>query len=468
MDNASVVEQDHQNFNATEREKVVTARSGKSMEGQGSPEPAQADICDRFAIIKEVIYPIAACSVIVLAIFATGYSLYFCRPVMLPIVGAFLLNFLFSPFVSRLNRWGLPTAVGSLVVLGISLTAFVAVMAFAYAPASSWIKNKDQNLALVQERLTSLRKPLDAVHEVTKEIDKIADPRPAKADEESDPPKDPESESEKSSGESQAPGNQLDRSFEPETRNQSSEMEPDSENRAETDDSKDGASSEDKEEVVVPVEVKQPSISNRIFSTTGDTLAGLAIMLVVLFYLLSAGERGLEKLVTLMPTFGGKKRVVELTRAIEKSISSYLITTTVINIGLGLAIGVGMWAIGMPNPVLWGIMAMLLNYLPFIGLVFGSTIVFIAAVVSFDTLAYAAWAPAIYLSANIIEANFITPVLVGRSVSLHPVWLMIFFVFVSWVWGLGGAIIAIPVLAVLKISCDHIEPLVPIGEFLGR
>ena len=191
-------------------------------------------------------------------------------------------------------------------------------------------------------------------------------------------------------------------------------------------------------------------------------------MLVLLFYLLSAGDRGLGKLVKLMPTFEGKKRTVELSRAIEKSISDYLFTTTLINAGLGIIIGVGMWSIGMPNPILWGVMAMLLNYFPFVGAIIGGGIVFLAGVVSFDSIVYAAWAPAIYLGVNLVEANLITPVLLGRSVSLHPVWLMIFFVIVSWVWGLGGALIAVPVLAVIKISCDHIEPLMPVGEFLGR
>ncbi len=98
----------------------------------------------------------------------------------------------------------------------------------------------------------------------------------------------------------------------------------------------------------------------------------------------------------------------------------------------------------------------------------GAIVVFLVAVISFDSIACSLWAPTIYLSVNLVEANFITPVLLGRSVSLHPAWLMIFFVVVSWVWGLGGAIVAVPLLAVIKISCDHIEALVPLGRFLGR
>ena len=397
---------------------------------------------DNHATMGQVMYPAAAICIILLTLLAGCYSLYFSKAVMLPIIGAFLLNFLFSPLVARLHGFGIPNFIASLLVIGLTLGVIAVGIAFAYTPAQEWISNKDKNLAIVEFKLRSLRQPLTYAKQITDEIDKLGNGGSAEKE-------------------------QVEKPADAVVQKSSASVDQD----AAVNTSKEVSQSGTKElstASVVPVEVQQPSISNRIFSTTGDVLTGVSLMLVLLFYLLSAGDRGLGKLVKLMPTFEGKKRTVELSRAIEKSISDYLFTTTLINAGLGIIIGVGMWSIGMPNPILWGVMAMLLNYFPFVGAIIGGGIVFLAGVVSFDSIVYAAWAPAIYLGVNLVEANLITPVLLGRSVSLHPVWLMIFFVIVSWVWGLGGALIAVPVLAVIKISCDHIEPLMPVGEFLGR
>lgn len=497
---------------------------------QGSAEAEEPDVCDSLAAAKDAIYPVAAACVILLTVLGICYSLYFTKAVMLPIVGAFLLNFLFSPVVLRMNRVGVPNVIGTFVVLGLAIGAIVIALAFAYQPATTWLAEKDQNLAIVKQKLSVLQEPMKAIKDVTEQIDEISSgrtveevvppvgERDAKADSDAESKKDEDSDL-KGEGILPAPSQQEQQS-EVDSKSQSGVESKSSsgvdveavafldpvptnplvvsqqlvssaeyianrsgalqanESSLESDRSKSQGTINPQTEsepaapkttpAVIPVEVQQPSISNRIFSTTGDAFAGLSLMLVLLFYLLSAGDRGLEKLVKLMPTFRDKKRMVELSRAVERSISDYLFTTTAINFLLGLVIGIGMWAIGMPNPILWGVMAMFLNYFPFVGAIIGAAIVFLAAIVSFDSIAYSAWAPAIYLSANLVEANFITPILLGRSVSLHPVWLMIFFVIVAWVWGMGGAIIAVPVLAVIKISCDHIEPLMPVGEFLGR
>jgi predicted PurR-regulated permease PerM len=400
--------------------------AGNPVSADESRPSGSVDACNSLESIRASLFPVAAACLILLTILAVCYSLYFCKPVMLPITGALLLNLLFSPIINRLNRVGIPHVVGTFVILGVALAVIVLTFSFAYRPAASWLKDKDQNMAIVESKLLSLREPFEQINDVTEQIDAITSGDAGKKKEEkvlfSWFPKD---------------WNHL-----PKKQNDVSE--------------------------IVPVEVRQPSISSRVFSTTGDVLLGLSLMVVLLFYLLASGDRGLEKLVELMPDWRNKRRVVELTRAIEKSVSQYLLTTTIINFGLGLVIGTGMWVMGMPNPLLWGVMAMLLNYLPFVGAIIGAIIVFLVAVITFDSIAFAAIAPSIYLAVNIVEANLITPVMVGRSVSLHPVWLMIFFVVVSWVWGVGGAIVAVPLLAVIKISCDHIEPLMPLGHFLGR
>lgn len=386
-------------------------------------------VCESLAVAREIARPTVVACVIILTILACSYTLYFAKPVMLPLAGAFLLNLLFSPLVAWLRRFRIPTVAGTCLVMGAAVSMVAVVASLSAGPAKAWLQNKDKNLAIVEEKLLTLKRPLNDLLAVSQQIDNLAEGDTASPRQEKD-----EAGSLLTSIFADSPS----RDFAKRSQN------------------------------VVPVAVKQPSISSQIFSTTGDALVGVSLMLILLFYLLASGDRGLEKIVEIMPTFRHKKRVVELTHAIEKSVSRYLLTTTIINAGLGITIGTGIWLIGMPNPVMWGLMAMLLNYLPFIGAFIGAGIVFLAAVISFDSLAYAGLAPAIYLVANFFEANFITPVQIGRSVSLHPVWLMVFFIIVSWVWGVGGAIVAVPILAVIKISCDHIEPLVPLGTFLGR
>ena len=426
------------------------------------PETSNSLECESLGSAKRALVPTAAACVIVLTILAVAYSLYFSKAVTLPILGAFLLNFLLSPVVAKLKGVGIPNFLGSLGIMTALVGGLLLALFFAYDPATRWIENKDQNMQIIETKLFTLRKPFEAIFKMTEEFEHLgsgkSEPKKTQTADNAVPsanlPNNSIAERDRRRGEGKIASKQP---------NQSSTA-----GATTNDSSKQNSSDQSNSNTVVPVEVQLPSISNRIFSTSGDVLAGVGLMLVLLFYLLSAGDRGLEKLVELMPSFRQKKRTVELSRAIEKSVSSYMLTTFIINLVLGTVIGIGMWMIGMPNPILWGLIAMQLNFFPFLGAMVGAILVFFVAVISFDSVAYAFWAPGIYLTANLIEANLITPHVLGRSVSLHPVWLMIFFVIVAWIWGLGGAIIAVPTLAVIKISCDHIEALEPIGQFLGR
>lgn len=224
------------------------------------------------------------------------------------------------------------------------------------------------------------------------------------------------------------------------------------------------------EQEPLKVAEEPPSLATKVLNTTGGFLAGAMITIVTLFFLLAGGDRFLEKLVGLMPTWTDKRRMVELTRETQSKISSYLFTITMINIGLGVVIGTGLWLIGMPmpNPVMWGCLAAVLNYIPFAGFIVGVMLVTVVSIVTFDGLGHALLAPAIYLAANGIEANFITPALIGRSISLNPTMVVLSVFLWGWMWGVGGVLLAVPLLLVFKIFCDHSEVLAPVGLFLER
>ncbi|MBI3851674.1 MAG: AI-2E family transporter [Verrucomicrobia bacterium] len=163
-----------------------------------------------------------------------------------------------------------------------------------------------------------------------------------------------------------------------------------------------------------------------------------------------------------------KTRVAEIAREIEHAVSKYLFTITIINCCLGAIVGLVMFLIGLPNPVLWGTMAALLNFIPYFGPLTGCFVLALAALMQSQAWNQVLLAPAVYLCLHGIEANLITPIILGQRLTLHPLGAFVSLVFWGWFWGVVGALIAVPIMMTVKIVCDHIEPLAPIDEFLRR
>jgi predicted PurR-regulated permease PerM len=221
-------------------------------------------------------------------------------------------------------------------------------------------------------------------------------------------------------------------------------------------------------EHVAEVEIRHPGFVDTILTGTQEVVAKSSVMFILLFFLLASGDMFIRKLIKLFPGLHEKKRVMKITRAAEHHISRYLLTVTVINLFMGIALGIGMFLIGMPNPVLWGVMAGFLVFLPYLGPLIGITIVTVIAFLTFDSIGRILSAPAIYIALETVQGQIITPMLVGQRFALNPVAIFIWLIFWGWLWGVIGALLAVPMLTVFKILCDHIEPLVPIGEFLGK
>jgi predicted PurR-regulated permease PerM len=216
------------------------------------------------------------------------------------------------------------------------------------------------------------------------------------------------------------------------------------------------------------VVVKGPSVAERLFGTT-QTLAVFAMeVLILLYFLLAAGDLFLQKLVGVLPNLDDKKKAVRMAREMEGSVSAYLVTLTMLNAGLGTAVALLMWGLGMPNPVLWGVMAGLLEFIPYLGAGTMLIILSIAGLSTFDAPAKAMLIPGAYLAVNFVQANFVAPAVLGRRLTLNPVAILIGLALWYEMWGVPGVFIAVPLLAAFKICCDHIETLAPVGEFLSR
>ena len=224
----------------------------------------------------------------------------------------------------------------------------------------------------------------------------------------------------------------------------------------------------DKPKAVQEVVIKQPSLLDSAVSTATNFAATIAVALTLAVFLLASGDMFYIKLVQSFRSMSGKKRALTAVYDIERKVSRYLLTITIINAGLGLAIGTTLTLLGLEFAYIWGIAAFLLNFVPFVGGVTGTVLVGMYAIVSFDSISYALIAPLAYLGLTTIEGQFITPTLVGRRLEMNTVAVFLTVVLWGWLWGVMGALVAVPFLVVFKVICENFEGLETFANFLGH
>lgn len=215
------------------------------------------------------------------------------------------------------------------------------------------------------------------------------------------------------------------------------------------------------------VVVAQPGILSRAAGNLISAGTTIAITFVLSLFLLASGNLFYQKIVQSFSRLSDKKKVLRIVYNIEGEISRYLLTITIINIMVGVFIGCGLWLIGIENPLVWGVLAFLLNYLPYIGALISIVLVGIISIVTFDNLLYSLLAPGLILFSHVAEGQFLTPMLVGRRMELNAVAVFISISFWSWLWGFIGALMAVPILVVIKVIADHVDGLKPLGNFLS-
>lgn len=204
----------------------------------------------------------------------------------------------------------------------------------------------------------------------------------------------------------------------------------------------------------------------KLSGTTIAFVGALASVLFLSFFLLATGHRLREKLDTLLPT-RHRRAVTDGVSEIQVQMSRYLAATTLINTGVGLVTYLVMLLVGMPNPGLWGVVAGVLNFIPYLGAVVTVGVILLAGLVSFDEPGRALLAAGLFLAVNMAEAYVVTPVLLGRRLPLNPVAIFGGLLFWGWLWGVTGAILAVPLTVCLKVIADRVEPLKPAGAMLG-
>lgn len=215
------------------------------------------------------------------------------------------------------------------------------------------------------------------------------------------------------------------------------------------------------------VVIKQPHLISWIGGTLADLGTILSTTLLLTPFLLAARIPIRRKLVRILPSLRSRKVSLQVLNDIENEISRYLFTVTAINAALGTAVGTGMALLGMPNPLIWGVGTALLNYVPYAGSLIGIFLSFAVALVTFDSLAAAIIPPLVYFVLQLIEGSLVTPMIVGRRLEINAVAILVTLALTTWMWGVIGAIIGVPILVVIKVFCDHLPSLEMIGVLLS-
>ena len=216
------------------------------------------------------------------------------------------------------------------------------------------------------------------------------------------------------------------------------------------------------------VRVATPGIVERV---SLGSLAAVPVTLAVTFltyFLLASGALFRRKLAALLPGDDELARREHLLTEIQVTASRFLGTITLINLTTGALTALALWALGLPNPLLWGGVAAALNFVPYLGPMTGVALIGIASFVTFDDPVQALLPPAAFLLIHMVEGNLVTPVLLGRRLPVNTVAIFLGLLFFGALWGIPGAILAVPLTVCLKLVCDHLPSLAHVGALLDN
>jgi len=332
--------------------------------------------------------------------------LYFARPVVLPLVVAFILVMALKPVMHWLSCRRVHRSFSAAVVLCL-LVSVIGLGCFELGrPALTWMDEAPQHMADLRQRVQTLFPRLKNLDEATVAVSNLG-----------------ATEAEKTDRQKRAP---------------------------------------------MVVEVKDGRGSGSLFEWTGAFLVGVGETLVLAYLLLASGDQFMQKLIRVMPTLRDKRRAVDISREVQQNISNYLFSVAMINIGLGLAVSGGLCLMGIPNAPMWGVLVAVLNFVPYFGPVVGILLLTAVGLLKFDTLWESLIPPGWYLLLHFFEANLITPILLGRRFTLNPVVIFVSLIFWTWLWGVPGALLSVPILVSIKVVCDRIPSLSAVSELLAR
>lgn len=333
-----------------------------------------------------------------------GYTLYLASGLLIPLTFALLLYLTIRPLVSKLRRWGLSPWLAAGAIM-LSFAAAVGLVAFLILqPAQYWLSAGPENFKEVGGKLKSITRPLDVVDDVEAQLEQLTEQQRVEA-----------------------------------------------------------------EDAPVEVQVTSPTFMDRqtVLSHTWQAALFFGGIGLIAFFLLATGDELLKRLLRAMPSFGDRKKALSIIIDVQEAVGHYLVQITLINFCLGCAVGLMAYLMKMPTPLLWAVLAMTFNFIPYLGAVAGLAIIFVAAAMKFE-LSYAALIAGLYFSFTTIEGNFITPMVLGRSLEVEPVVVLIAISVWGFLWGLPGVVMAVPLLVAMRLVCVRFEATRGIAILLGE
>ena len=186
------------------------------------------------------------------------------------------------------------------------------------------------------------------------------------------------------------------------------------------------------------------------------------------FFLLSSGDLFLTKLVRILPTIRDKVRAVKVVRTVQQEVATYFASVSMINAGLGIAVTLLTWAFGLPMPWFWGALVALLNFVPYIGAGVSALLLVLAGMAFTESFSHALLLAACFVGITFVEGQLINPVLVGKRLELNHTVVFVALLFWGWLWGIGGLLLAVPLLIIIKKFADHTPGWEAVAEFLAR
>lgn len=196
-------------------------------------------------------------------------------------------------------------------------------------------------------------------------------------------------------------------------------------------------------------------------------IVGVALTIGILFFFLAFGDAFLRRAVQALPRRTSRFHALMVIDSVRRDVGRYIAIVTVINIGLGLAVALTLWLLGIPNALLWGAMAALFNYVPYIGAIVGVAVISMVGLATYNDIAPALGVGACYYALTVLEGTFVTPAVLGRRLQVSPIIVFVGLLFWGWVWGVAGAVLAVPLLVGMKIAADHVKSLEGLAIAIG-
>ena len=338
----------------------------------------------------------------VLAVLAIFYTLYLAQSLFIPLVLTVLLALLLSPMVALLKRAHIPRPISALILLTCLITPFSFLGVQLAEPVQKWAQ-------LLPELSLKLNEQIDSIGQVIQGSEQ----KPA-----------PTLEAVEESGFSFF-GLFSDEPEQPAT----------------------------VEENIVTTRIKQGGmeILLSMLAATPLVLAQIATGLVLILFLLIFGPGLFAAYVKGLDSHREQAQIVSLVGIIQSQLSRYILTISAINIGLGVCTAISLKLLGVEDALLWGVLAGLLNFIPYVGSVMGLAILTLAGLTQFGMQLSALFVPLTYLLLNIVESQFITPTILGRNMRLNPLIIMLWLILCAWLWGIVGVLLAVPLLVCIKL-----------------